>query len=380
MFKVDSLKSTQDILIKQVEIYQSPIKLKEPFITSLGLLEFAENIIVVIKTNNGITGFGECSPFMTINGESMETCFIVGQYIAKVLKGKNPLDIAACSVIMDSLIYGNSSIKSAFDIALYDIASQNAGMPLYKFLGGNNDKILVTDYTVSMGSPEKMANDALKIKQAGFPVIKVKLGETKEKDVEHIQKIRNAVEKEIPLRIDANQGWDVETAIATLNILSAYNIQFCEEPIPRWNFMELPKIKKQSPVLIMADESCCDHHDAKRLIDLKACDMFNIKLGKSAGFFKAIKMIKLAEAAGFKMQVGGFLESRLGFTAAAHLALSGKNILFCDFDTPLMFTDDYVTDGISYEPNGVVKVPDKPGSGVTIDIKYLASLQKKAVF
>ncbi|HKR07337.1 MAG TPA: dipeptide epimerase, partial [Bacteroidia bacterium] len=339
-----------------------------------------ENIIVVIKTNNGITGFGECSPFMTINGESMETCFIIGQYIAKVLKGKNPLDIAACSALMDSLIYGNSSIKSAFDIAIYDIASQNDGMPLYKFLGGNNDKILVTDYTVSIGDPEKMANDALKIKQAGFPVIKVKLGETKEKDVERIQKIRNAVGKEIPLRIDANQGWDVETAIATLNVLSAYNIQFCEEPIPRWNFMELPKIKKRSPVLIMADESCCDHHDAKRLIDLKACDMFNIKLGKSAGFFKAIKIIKLAETAGIKMQVGGFLESRLGFTAAAHLALSGKNILYCDFDTPLMLTEDCVTDGISYEPNGVVKLAGKPGLGAAIDIKYLRSLQKKAVF
>jgi L-alanine-DL-glutamate epimerase-like enolase superfamily enzyme len=112
------------INIEQIEVYQSRIKLKEPFITSLGLLENADNIIVVIRTNTGITGFGECSPFMTINGETVETCFIVAQYLAKALKDKNPLDIKECSSLMDKVIYGNASIKSAFDIALYDIASQ----------------------------------------------------------------------------------------------------------------------------------------------------------------------------------------------------------------------------------------------------------------
>ena len=65
----------------------------------------------------------------------------------------------------------------------------------------------------------------------------------------------------------------------------------------------------------MADESCCDHHDAKRLIDLEACDLLNIKLGKSSGIFNALKIIRLAEEVGMKIQVGGFLESRLGFTA-----------------------------------------------------------------
>src|SRR5258705_14015616 len=101
---------SSEIRISRIEIYQATVKLKESFITSLGLLEFAENVIVVIKTNNGITGFGECSPFMTINGESMETCFIVGQYIAKVLRGKDPSNISGCSSIMDDVIYGNSSI------------------------------------------------------------------------------------------------------------------------------------------------------------------------------------------------------------------------------------------------------------------------------
>ncbi len=71
----------------------------------------------------------------------------------------------------------------------------------------------------------------------------------------------------------------------------------------------------------MADECCGDHHDAKRLIRLEACDSFNVKLGKSSGIFKAIKIAALAEDSGIHMQVGGFIESRIGFTASAHVAL-----------------------------------------------------------
>src|SRR6185369_9605709 len=154
------------------------IPLKEPFVISLGAQYNAESVIIVIKTKDGITGFGECSPYMSINGESVDTCFIVAQYFARVLKGKDALDIKSCVQLMNKTIYSNNSIKSAFDMALYDIAAQHAGQPLYKFLGGKNNKILTTDYTVSIGDAGKMAADAKKYKEQGFPVIKVKLGET----------------------------------------------------------------------------------------------------------------------------------------------------------------------------------------------------------
>src|SRR3954468_24079561 len=128
--------------IQTISIYKLFVPLKEPFVISLGPIHHVQNIVVVIKTKRGITGFGECSPYMTINGESVDTCFIVGQYFAKVLKGKDPLGIASCVDAMDKTIYANSSIKSAYDIALHDIAGQHAGLPIYKMLGGNKSKIL----------------------------------------------------------------------------------------------------------------------------------------------------------------------------------------------------------------------------------------------
>ncbi len=368
-----------ELKITSIELYQSKIKLKEPFIISLGPLTHAENVIVIIHTNQGITGTGECSPFMTINGESMETGIVVGRYLATALKGKDPLDIEACHKKMNSVIYANSSIKSAFDMALYDIAAQHAELPLYAFLGGSNNKTLITDYTVSLDKAEKMATDAAKIKANGFQVVKVKLGGTKEDDIERIKQIREAIGNELPLRIDANQGWNTTDAIEILKALAPYNIQHCEEPIPRWNFMELSAIRKQSPIKIMADESCCDEHDAKRLLDLGACDYFNVKLGKSAGIFRAEKIIKIAEEQNINIQLGGFLESRLAFTAAAHLALSTDQIVHCDFDTPMMFVEDPVSGGITYSDKGEITVPEVAGLGASFDEGYLNRLEKIVV-
>lgn len=371
--------AAQILTIQQVELYKLSIPLKEPFITSLGKDDKAENVLVKIITDEGVTGYGECSPYMPINGESQDTCFIVGQYFAKLLKGKNALQIEECIIAMDKLIYGNTSIKSAFDMALYDIASQHDGMPLYKFLGGKNDKIITTDYTVSIGDPQKMAADAVKIKEEGYPAIKIKLGKNGELDVKRIKAIREAVGNEIPLRIDANQGWNVDEAIKTLQALGKYAIQHCEEPIPRWEFMHLPHVKKASPIPIMADECCGDEHDAERLIYINACDYFNIKLGKSGGIFKALKMVKLAEANNIHLQVGAMLESRLAMTAFAHFSLCSPMIEHYDFDTALMFTEDPVSGGIVYEKNGVVKVPEVPGLGASIDEDRLAAMEKVIV-
>ena len=364
------------LLIKQIEVYKSPIRLKKPFITSLGALEAAENIIVVIRTNGGHIGFGECSPFLTINGESMETCFIVASYLAKALLHNDPLNIMDCVLTMDRVIYGNASIKSAFDMALYDINAQHAGLPLYMFLNGNKHKKLITDYTVSIGEATQMADDARAIIANGFEIIKVKLGGKPTEDIERIHRIREAVGPSLPIRIDANQGWEVNTAIEVLNALAPYSIQHCEEPIPRWDFMNLSFVRKNSPIPIMADESCCNAHDAKRLIELQACDLLNVKLGKSGGIYEALKIVRFAEAHKIAMQVGGFLESRLGFTAAAHLSLASDYIIHCDFDTPLMFAEDHVEDGITYGKGGLIIVPELPGLGASVAERYLVSLEK----
>lgn len=357
--------------ITSIELYQLRIPLKQPFIISLGPQYDADNLLVVIRTNEGIGGWGECSPYMSINGESIDTCYIVGQYLAQVLKGMDPTNIAACTEAMNRLITRNESIKSAFDMALYDIAAQASNMPLYKYLVGSKNKTISTDMTVGLGSAEKMAAEALEYKNAGFPSIKVKLGTNTQDDVARVQSIRTAIGNTLPLRIDANQGWSVETAIATLKALEPYDIEHCEEPIARWDYMRLPEVRKASSIKIMSDESCFDQHDAARLAQLQACDYFNIKLGKSGGIYNALQIVDVAAAHGIKLQVGSFMESRLAMTALVHFAYSSDLIVHYDIDTPLMLSKDPVVGGMQYKANGVIEIDDTPGIGATVDEAFL---------
>ncbi len=367
------------VIIEKIGIYKMQLPLHEPFVISLGPQDNADNIVIVINTDKGITGYGECSPYMNINGESIDTCFIVAQYIATVLKGLDALNIAACIAAMNKTIYANNSIKSAFDMALYDIAAKHANQPLYLFLGGHKNKAIITDMTVGLGTTEKMAADAAKFKAKGFQFIKVKLGETTQKDVARIAAIRKEIGDDIPLRIDANQGWDVPTAIVTLQALEPYNIEHCEEPIVRWDYMRLPLIRKATTIKLMADESCSDSHDAAKLAQLKACDYFNIKMGKSGGIFDALQIVKVAQDNQMKLQVGGFMESRLATTAFAHFSLASDAIVHFDFDTPLMIAEDPVQGGMQYKPNGLVEIDDTPGHGAFIPDAYLQKLKSVTI-
>ena len=357
--------------IEQIELYHASLKLKHPFVTSLGYRDHANNLFLRIRTADGLEGWGECSPYPPINGETIDTCMVVGQLIGKRLIGKDPTFIAGLSRLMDRIIFGNSSVKSAIDIALHDLAAQAAGQPLYRYLGAEIKKAIYTDYTVSVGDIEQMTKDAQEVKAAGFPVIKVKLGDGGEKDVARIKAIREAVGYDIGIRIDANQGWKVKEAITTLQGLEPYDIQYCEAPISRHRYPRLSKVRKHSPIKIMADESVFDHHDAKKLIDMGLCDYINIKLGKSSGIHKARKIIKKAEKASMAMQIGGFLESRILFTANCHLAHTSDWVHYYDFDSPLFMEEDPIEGGLAYETDWRVTLPETPGLGLTVDDSFL---------
>ncbi len=357
--------------IDQIEIYHAALKLKQPFTTSLGSHNTADNVYVRIRTDEGVHGWGEGSPHARITGETIETCFAIGKLLSRQLIGKDPTALADNSALMDQVIYGNTIIKCALDTAMHDIAAKVQGVPLYKYLGGDIRKEIYTDYTVGVSSIEEMVENALKVKEAGFQIMKVKLGDGEAQDVERIKAIREAVGYDIKIRIDANQGWKVKEAIKALEELSPYNIQYCEEPINKRNYFRLKKVRNGSPIKIMADECLSDHYDAKKLIRGQHCDYFNIKLGKSSGLVKAQEIIKEAEKAGVEMQIGGFLESRLLFTANCHLAHTTDLVKYFDFDSPLFMEADPIIGGMQYQPDWEIKLPDTPGLGLEVDEGFL---------
>lgn len=366
-------------VITGVEVIKLNIPYKEPFVISLGVIPGATNVVIRIHTSDGLTGTGECAPFVTIVGETQETVFAYARQIGQMLKGRDPFALEDRLAEIDRAVQGNYTMKSGFDMALYDLLAQKAGLPLYRLLGGSNSREVYTDMTISIGTPEKMANDARAFKEAGFPAIKLKLGTTTAMDVARVKAVREAVGPDYPIRIDANQGWDPVTAIRTLNELAKYNIEHCEEPIPHWNNKELVRVRANSPISIMADESVFDHHDAFRLASMGACDYFNIKFSKSGGINNTLKIIAIAEAAGIKCQVGCMSETRYGLTALMHVVAARSTIVHFDMDSSMMLADDPVTGGIEYKGNGKWVLGDAPGIGADFDEDYLRDMERVTV-
>lgn len=362
----------QPVLIMQItytDIWKLSIPM-HPFTIATGTMRYAQNTFIRVHTDSGIIGVGECSAFPMIVGETQATCFEMAKDFAAIWKGKNALDLDARIEELHALTAFNSTIKSAFDMALYDIAAKNADQPLYEFLGGKL-KQMETDLTIGIGTPEKMVATAIDFIQRGVTMIKIKLGHNAEEDILRVKNIREAVGSKIKLRIDANQGWSYDDAITALTGMADFNIQFCEQPMRYWNDEHLPSLRKISPVPIMADESVYDHYDAERLIKKNACDYVNIKFSKSGGIHEAIKINNICATNNIPCMMGGMLESRVALSAFAHFASANDNIIFYDMDTCMLgHKTDPVKGGVQF--NGFhVELPNAPGIGADIEQEFL---------
>jgi len=362
------------MLITSIEIYKYSIPMV-PFTIATGTMHYAQNMFIRIHTSQGITGVGECSAFPMIVGETQATCFEMAKDFAAIWKGKNALAIESRMNELHLFTAGNYTAKSAFDLALYDIAAKAANQPLYQFLGGSK-KAIESDLTIGIDTPETMAAKAIEFKQNGVNMIKVKLGKQPKDDIERIKQIRQAIGNEIKLRIDANQGWSYDDAVTALTALGKYDIQFCEQPMRRWNDELLPQLCQISPIPVMADESVFTHHDAERIIRNKACAYINIKFAKSGGIHEAILINKVAEVNNISCMMGGMLESRVALTAKVHFATAFDNIIFYDLDTCLLgHLTDPVIGGVSYKGMHL-QLSDAIGIGADVDDNYLNTLEK----
>ncbi|MDB5191903.1 MAG: Mandelate racemase/muconate lactonizing protein [Segetibacter sp.] len=355
--------------ITHIDIFRFSIRM-EPFVIATGTMHFAQNVFIRIHTDEGFYGVGECSAFPMIVGETQETCLAMAKDFAQIWKGKDPLAISDRVKELNDYAARNSTAKSAFDMALYDIASKAANQPLYKFLGGSKRSI-ETDMTIGIASPEEMAEHAVMFEQQGASILKIKLGKKVGDDLERIRLIRKSVKPAMKIRLDANQGWSYEDATYALQEMQELNIEFCEQPMRTWYDDLLPQLCTNSPIAIMADESCYNQHDARRLIGAKACHSINIKFAKSGGITEAIKIHDTAKEAGMPCMIGSMLESRLALTANLHFAYASPNVQFFDLDTCLLGQlEDPVLGGVTYK-GFFLDLPDAPGIGADVDEAFL---------
>ena len=350
--------------ITRIDIRKYRVPFPNPIEFALGRITHSATVFVRIHADNGLYGMGEASPDPWITGETQDICFAAARHLAPHLLGKDPTTVAARTVEIDAMLLHNSSTRCAFDLALYDLAAKQAGLPLYAYLGGEK-RSFATDFTLWLDTPERMAAAARAYQQGGAVVLKMKVGTSREEDVARVQAVRSAVGPEMPLRIDANQGWDEDTAAGILRELAGCNIEFCEQPVAYRDFAALARVRAASSIPIMADESLLDQVDAARLAAMGACDLFNIKPGKAGGLHNALAIEAIARQAGIPCMVGVFDETRLALSAYAHFICARPNIVFADLDSYLAYPDDPISGGVVFDgPH--VRVSDEPGLGADV--------------
>jgi o-succinylbenzoate synthase len=350
--------------IKNIEYVHVQCPRKEPFVIATGSSNFAHNIILKVETDEGF-GIGNSCP-NSVTKETSESILRALKTLSEKLEGEDAQEPKYIVERMDSIIGGNPSAKAGIDIALYDLKGKSEGEPVYKMLGEKKDKML-TDMTIGIMSKEEAVEHALRYKNQDFKALKIKIGLDKEKDIERIKAVRKAVGEDLIIRVDANQGYDVKTAIELIKNIEPYNIEQVEQPV-KWDDLEgLAQVRRNSKIPITADEAVKTKEDAQKIIENDCADKINIKLMKCGGLTKAFEINRIAEENGLETMIGCMSENRISIAAGLHFALSQENVRFADLDSHFSLLEDKTSGGFTFE-DGYLMPLVKAGLGIETEV------------
>jgi o-succinylbenzoate synthase len=341
--------------IIDIKLEHISVPLKTPFKTALRTVNSVEDIIVKVITDTGNIGYGEAPPTAVITGDTTGS---ITAAINEVIKGNIiGMEIENFEELMIKLnksMVKNTSAKAAVDIALYDLYGQLYKAPLYKLLGGYRKEI-TTDITISVNSPEEMAEDSVAAVKRGYKTLKIKVGKDSALDLERLKAIRTAVGQSIDLRLDANQGWKPKEAVKILRKIEdlALNIELVEQPVEAHDIEGLKFITDNVYIPVMADESVFSPMDALKIMQMRAADIINIKLMKTGGLYNALKICSMAEIFGIECMIGCMLEAKVSVTAAAHLAAAKSVITKIDLDGPVLCKEDPISGGAIFKESNI---------------------------
>jgi L-alanine-DL-glutamate epimerase-like enolase superfamily enzyme len=327
--------------------------LADDFTISRGTQTAAENVVVRITDDGGMTGVGAAAPSAHY-GETADTVEAVLPELLDVVESVgDPHGIAKIERGMRERVGRNPAARAGVEIALHDLASKRLGLPLYRQWGLDADEAPPTSFTVGLDDTETMREKTEEAVEAGFPVLKVKLGT--DRDEEIVEAVRDAA-PEATIRVDANEAWTPREAVAKTEMLASYDVEFVEQPVPAADPEGLRFVYERAALPLAADESCVTLADVPRVAD--RTDVVNLKLMKCGGLSEATRMVHAARAHGLEVMLGCMIESNAAIAAACHLA---PLLDYADLDGALLLgEDDY--EGVPIE-DGEIRLRDLNRSG-----------------
>jgi muconate cycloisomerase len=366
--------------IATIETYPVRIPLKPAYrmISALGRHEESRFVLVRLLTDNGIEGAGEATATVRWSGETVwGVKALIDHILGPALLGSEldpaePLrTIEAIDRKMDAPVAHNWFAKSALEMACWDALGKQAGRPVYDLLGGKCRPLEIRS-RFSMGAydVERARSRAAELVAQGFDTVKVKVGGVPEQDLQRVRAVREVIGPERSLVIDANCGWDADTAISCVRQLADCRLALVEQPTPDGDYEAIARVRKETGVLVMADDMCFNLVHAQELIRHQGCDVISVYPGKNGGIRKSREIVEFAGRHGVACAIGSNLEWDVGTAAMGHLIVATPNLQAERFPGDIH--------GPAYHETRIVKNPlnitgpittltDRPGLGVEVD-------------
>ena len=350
--------------IESITLREVQIRLKAPFETSFGV-SHNRRIILVEVIADGVSGWGEVTATETpgYNSETTDTAWhVISDFVAPALIGKSIAAASECPTLL-AAIRGHEMAKSGVENALWDAEAQIKGVPLAKLLGGTLDEIASG---VSLGireSPLALVRRVEEELRSGYQRIKLKIKPGK--DIDYVA----AVRKEFPdilLSVDANSAYTLKD-VAHLKSVDEFNLLMMEQPLSWDDIYAHSKLQPQIKTAICLDECIFNTRHALAAIELEACRIINIKLGRVSGHTEARLMQAACLERSIPVWCGGMLESGIG--RAHNIAMSTLPGFTLPGDVSASaryWKEDIIEPAVEVTSKGTIKVPKGPGLGYNV--------------
>lgn len=346
-----------------ITVYQTDLPLKEGRYnwSNDNSIDVFDATIVAVETNEGITGYGECTPlgssYLPAYGKGVRTGI---QEIGPKLLGMDPRDLTILNQRMDAVLRGHPYVKSAIDVACWDILGQASNQPIWRLLGGKQQQKVKLYRAISQEEPEVMAKKISGYKSEGYTKFQLKVGGNIDQDIKRIHECRDILDQGDLLIADANTGWTMHEAarvVAAVKDLDVYIEQPCS------SYEECLAIRERTALPFILDENIDGLQALLRGLEDRAFDAINLKISKVGGFTKARQIRDLCVSTGIAMTIEDTWGGDFVTAAIAHLAQSTPEEFLLSTTDFNSYGTKKIAEGAPQRIDGMMSASDSPGLG-----------------
>lgn len=321
-------------------------------------------IFVRLELSTGQSAWGCTIADQDLTGDDPDQVIKACLDCADLVPDLHPTNIEYSLDQLIPLVAEAPSAMCAFDLAFHDLLGLASGLPLYRLLGGYRNSIQ-TSATIPSGTIEESVSIAQDRAKSGFRMLKIKGGFDPEEDVHRVRRIHRTLPNHI-LRLDPDGAYTVQAAIDVARALEG-KIEMLEQPTPPDDLEGLCRVKEQSQVPILADQSVSGPASVLELAAENITDGISVKMATCGGLRCAGQIDAIARAAKISTMVSCLIEPALLIAAGLSFALSSPNVHYADLDGNLELVDDPCLPGFHLE-DGWLTASEVPGLGCLVNL------------